>query len=487
MSLKEPLDHQALNRFALGPSVQERAAAVTDLFADKVFLKVTKTKLFTQGVEGLLETFTHPATEYERLAALVELVRISQSSPKTIATEIRNRTTPLLNDPLVSVSSLKEPNDRVYIAKACGWTSATWVINYAIESMISEETAETVRHEFANILFSRAISLADIFLKLQISATSLSFETESPADTMATRLARIIAVLRTGIVSSLLPPGESPGEKLAAFIRLPFSRTGLPTKDERQLTLAREIILCTYDLVRMRFSLATDSDTYLPLKAAKRIFGGSNWPEELRVDLERVANSILEALLLLAKQGLTSQSLVEHLEIVVNHRMRSDALLRDLANGHPELSESVRAWLRKTKYSNVSGTRNTIAESRELRTDPLIGQAILESGRVAEGVSALRLHVIPAIQLYDPSLLPVIESHVVRAESLISVISDISSQRRLGIFGVVGQDIDFSPKYFDTVGGSPGLQVRVVRPAVVRLNEDGQPGEVVVRGLVESL
>jgi hypothetical protein len=262
---------------------------------------------------------------------------------------------------------------------------------------------------------------------------------------------------------------------------------GAPAKDERQLNLAREIILCTYDLVRTHFSLATDADTYLALKAARRLFAGGNWPEALKQDLERVANSILEALLLLAKQGLTAQNLVEHLEIVVSHRLRADALLRELADTHPELDESVRAWLRKAKIPQGTAIRETVAASQELRTDPSLAQAILDAGRVAEGVSALRSQVIPSLSLYDPALVSTLESHAVRAEALVEIITNIARQRRLGVTGVIGQAMDFTPKYFEAIGGVAGTQVRVVRPAVVRLGDDGQLGEVVMKGLVESV
>ncbi|MCC6145258.1 MAG: hypothetical protein WA094_02835 [Candidatus Desulfobacillus denitrificans] len=485
MNMQEPNLHPALRRFAQGPTVQERAAAITDLLADKVFQKVAKTEDFASGVAGLMDVLRHSSTGDDRLAALVQLVRISQSA-KTIAADIRRQVAPLLNDGLVPVRSLKEADDRAYVAKACRWTSAPWVLDYAIDGMVSEDTGETVRAEFAEIVFSRATNLTDIFLGVRTAATGLRFETESPADSMAGRLARIIAALRVAVVGSLLPPGDSPGERLAELIRLPMSSTGLPTKEERQLGLAKEIILCTYDLVRTRFSLATDSDTYSALKAAKRLFVGGSWPEELRHDLERMANSILEAILLLAKQGLSAQSLAEHLEIVVNHRQRADALLRDLADGHPELSESVRAWLRKATRPKGSGMRDTVVASQDLRTDPFIAQAILDASRVEEGISALQAHVIPALQLYDPTLVSSLESHVDRAKSLVSIISDIGRQRRLGVLGIVGQEMDFAPKYFEAVGGSAGLRARVLRPAVVRLSEDGQPGEVVVKGLVES-
>lgn len=485
MTLKDPASHPALTRFVCGPTVTDRAAAVTDLLTDKVLQKLAKSDEFSAGVSALV-TIMRDRVGDDRLAVLAQLSRISQSA-KTIAADIRNQVSPLLTDPLPSVQSLKEADDRGYVAKACRWTTAPWVLDYTIEGMVTEDTGETVRAEFAEIVFARATSLAEIFYKARTVATSIDFGTESPADSMAGRLTRIVAAFRPAIVASLLPPGESPGEKLSELIRLPLSRLGTPAKEDRKINLAREIILCTYDLVRTRFSLATDADTYLPLKAARRLFStGGNWPEELRQDLERVANSILEALLLLAKQGLTAQSLVEHLEVVVGHRLRADALLRELADSHPELNESVRAWLRKTKLPHQGASRDAVVASQELRTDPYLAQAVLDANRLAEGISVIRAQVIPSLTLYDPTLVPTLESHAVRAEALAGIISELAKQRRLGIFGAIGQELEFAPKYFDAIGGTAGGRVRVVRPAIVRLREDNQLSEVVMKGLVES-
>ena len=208
--------------------------------------------------------------------------------------------------------------------------------------------------------------------------------------------------------------------------------------------------------------------------------------KELEKDLNRLENCILEALLLLAKQGITANELVEHLELVVNYQIKADALLRDLADNHPELNESVRSWLRKTKSIQKSEIRKTLIESQDQRTDPIIGQAALESKRISDNISILREQVMSSLELYDPSLVSVLESHVVRTELLLSLVNDLCMSRRLGFFGVIGQEIEFSPKFFDSVSRSAGQFVSVIRPAVVRLDESGLPGEVVVKGLVEA-
>ena len=476
----------ALERFAFGQTVQDKAEAIREMFADKSFLKITKTDEFSVGINGLLNTLRNAVNDQERLAALVELVRVSQSTPKLITKYIREEIKLHLEKQLPSFQLLKVPNDRAYIAKACSWIQYPWVGDYAINGMVTEDTGESARLEFGYVVFSNFKNLSEIFLKLQKSAKALQLDTDSPADSMAIRLSRIFSVLRSNITASSLPAGESCGESLASLARIPFLDIGLPSKEERQLGFAREIVLCTYELLRTRFSLATDADTYLPLKVAKRLFTPSKWPKELDKDLNRLENCILEALLLLAKQGITANELVEHLELVVNYQIKADALLRDLADNHPELNESVRSWLRKTKSIQKSEIRKTLIESQDQRTDPIIGQAALESKRISDNISILREQVMSSLELYDPSLVSVLESHVVRTELLLSLVNDLCMRRRLGLFGVIGQEIEFSPKFFDSVSRSAGQFVSVIRPAVVRLDESGLPGEVVVKGLVEA-
>ena len=54
------------------------------------------------------------------------------------------------------------------------------------------------------------------------------------------------------------------------------------------------------------------------------------------------------------------------------------------------------------------------------------------------------------------------------------------------LHGELGQEVQFSVKFFDLADGAePRQRMLVKQPAVVRLRPDRSPGEVLVRGLLE--
>lgn len=481
-SIKTP-DHPALLKFSSGQTVPDIAAALTELLAAKALQKVAKTSEFGVGLQRLVVLATDARDDCDRLEALAQMVRIAQSA-RAITSEVKRLILPILDAPLPSVQLLKDPDSRGYVAKACGWSQASWILAYAIQAIAEEDTAEKVRTEFAEVVFLRATSLVEIFSMLENAMSELRLATETPADSMAIRIIRVLGVLRVALVVSRLPPGDGVGDRLSSMVRVPLSVTGVTNKEERALSLAREIILCTYELVRTRFSLSTDASTYEPLKTAKRLLAGTAWPEELKADLHLIADCILEALLLLAKQGLMSSSLVSHLELVEN-KFRAGALLRDIADSHPELNEDVRNWLRKSNPIAVGTHRDALTASSELRLDPQLGQALIDAAQVSDDLEVMQTNVITALRVYDPSQASTLEQHTERIKTLLLTIKEIGSRRRLAIYGAAGAMIDFSPKYFEQVGSSVGAKGRVLRPAIVRVDDDGRMGEVVIKGLVE--
>jgi hypothetical protein len=476
-------DHPALLKFSSEQTVSGLAGALTELLAAKALQKVVKTSEFRVGLHRLFQLATDAHDDCDRLEALAQLVRIAQSA-RAITSEVKRLILPLLDFPLPSVHLLKDPDSRGYVAKACGWSQAPWILAYAVQAIAEEDTAEKVRTEFAEVAFLRAASLGEIFSMLEGAMSELRLATETPADSMAIRIIRILGVLRGALVVSRLPPGDGVGDKLSSMVRVPLSVTGLTNKEGRALSLAREIILCTYELVRTRFSLSTDASTYEPLKTAKRILSGTAWPEELKVDLHLISDCILEALLLLAKQGLMSSSLVSNLELVGN-KYRAEALLRDIADSHPELNENVRNWLRKANPIAGGTHREALSASSDLRLDPQLGQALIDAAQVSDDLDVIQANVITALRVYDPSQASILEQHTARTINLLLTIKEMASRRCLAIYGAAGTMIDYSPKYFEQVGAADGAKGRVLRPAIVRVDEDDRIGEVVIKGLIE--
>ena len=56
--------------------------------------------------------------------------------------------------------------------------------------------------------------------------------------------------------------------------------------------------------------------------------------------------------------------------------------------------------------------------------------------------------------------------------------------RALDLYGVIGDEVEMSTKFFSVVGNAPRQRMTVMQPAVVRKRADGAMGEVVTKGLV---
>ena len=64
-------------------------------------------------------------------------------------------------------------------------------------------------------------------------------------------------------------------------------------------------------------------------------------------------------------------------------------------------------------------------------------------------------------------------------------VEEIAKRREISLFGSVGEEIDFAPKYFDLTSAVSQRRVVVRRPAIVRATSNGLPTDVVLKGLVE--
>lgn len=472
----------ALLDFSLGPGVVERSAALKVLQTEKAVHKVFRTPEFQAGVNALVVTAARADEPEERLVSLTQLARIA--SHKGLTEEIARLSQPAFEREWPPASLLSNGDERGYVAKALAWGRAAWVQGYALRSLAAEmPNADKIRGELMAVVFAGSTNLEQVISGLREAFLAELPATDSPADSLARRLAKTVQSLREQIVVSRLVPGENAGKAFEEMASRPLARTGLPSDSDAAASLAQQLIGGTYDLVRRHFSMLTDSDTYSAVRYAKRIVGGM-WPRQLEDDLQQVADCIVEAVLMLAKQGITAEDLREHLELTMGYRERAEARLRELAESHPGIDERIRRWLRGQAVTKLT-TNTLLQESRDIRTDPLVGEVLMEVVRLEAAKDALAADVLPVLQIYDPSKVGPLEQLIGRTADVLRTVTNLTDARRLGLLGVVGGEVDYSPKYFVTTSGLTKPRMRVVRQAIVRLNEDGQPAEVVSQGLVE--
>jgi len=479
---------QLLDRFARGPSLAIRSEAVTRLLDEKLAVRHSKDPRFIEGVSFLERVGSDASGGIDRLTAIAELVRISQVV-KTLQTELRQRLKAAFANQLPSAQELQNSDGRFYVARACTLVSpgASWLATYTATAAADEEaSAAKIRGEFLAALLLNVTTLAEFFRYLSAALSRIDPAKEKPGDSVGRRVTNILSGVRPLIVSSTLPPGEGVGVALTGVLKEPFSAFAAPESESVRLALTKEVILVVFDLVRTRFSVSSDADTYSSVQYTKRFFkGSSSWPESLRDPLRSLQAVIAEAILLLGKQDVLDATLMQMLELVCGYPERARAVAKSLADDHPALPERVKAWLRTGRIGTAQAADPDLIESGLQGADPILANILVEVDRVARDRPGVASDALSALGLYEPRLQEVLRSYLSRGDDLVREIENLASKRRLRLYGTVGERMEFSSKYFEFVGPTPKQEIVVVRPAVVRVSRDGSIGEAVKKGLAE--
>ena len=420
----------------------------------------------------------------ERLLAIAEVVRTAQVV-KRLQTKLRADLAPALALQLPPPGLLQEADDRLNLARALSVIDAPWVTSYLARAIVEEEQGEKARVEFASSLFRRSKSLSTLIGSLANAMEAVSPATEAPGDTLSRRIIRIIAALRSHLAESELEAGEDLGQAIRSLVEEPLKRVGIPREDKVAIELTRELVLFLHEIVRSRFSVASDTALFDVLKFCRRLQSSSSWPDELRMPLDLLVKDVSEMLVLLGRQGVRDQALMDQLEVLCNSPERARGVGRELAQKHADLSEDVRTWLELGRVRAVRAFNEVAVEALAHEADGAIGLALDEARRARESIDGVRADVLDALQVYEPALKAALEDALNRAVAAAVRLEHAARKRNVDLLGRAGEEVDFSPKFFDLAGARSGVRATVRRPAVVRMRPDGTPGEVIVKGVCE--
>lgn len=476
----------AFDRYATANEPRERQRALTELVALKALPKQVEDPRFLQGMEYWRGLLVQPDVEEDlRLLAVAELVRAAQSvKVKKWAAWVGEALTPAFDQPLPPCKLLKEADERLNVARACAASSADWLPGYLAQSIAEEDTGEKTRAECLKALLSRTDSLADAFGLLASAFSAIRFDTEAPGDSMAKRLVRTLTTLRPALLASLVEAGEGAGKQFDDWLRAAMRVSGKPREEVTQVDLTREVALTLHDLVRTRFSMATEPETFSVLKQCRAFFSGISWPGDLREAMDLLVQDVSEALLLLGRQDVPQQSLLEQLELVCGLKERANAVAAQLADKHTELPERIRDWLRRGRLVATHSASDVLQASLLDSNDAAVGLALIESQKLAASEEVLQ-RVIGTVEIYEPSLTRPVNNYAQQVRETMVAVQEVANRRGVSLMGAVGEEVEFSAKFFEPLRAITGPRVVVRRPAIVRAS--GQQGgvDVVMKGLVE--
>lgn len=484
--MSQPTIEEAFDLYANAADPRDRQRAFSDLVTLKAIPKQIEDPRFEAGVTAWERVLNQASTsDEERLLAVAELMRTAQVvKAKKWSSRIGEVIQQTLDTPLPPARLLKDADERLNVARACGMSKASWLPTYLALSIAEEDTGEKARSEFLTALLSRTESLADAFGLLGNAFSTIGFDTEAPGDSMAKRLVRTLAALRPVLLASLVESGEGAGKQLDEWLRAALRASGRPKEEKSQLDLTREVALTLHDLVRTRFSMATEHETFAVLKQCRGFFSQVSWPSDLRDTMELLVQDVSEALLMLGRQDVPQQALLDQLELVCGLKERAKAVATQLAGRHSELPERIRDWLRRGRLVAMHTASDVLQTSLLDANDTAVGLALIESRKLALAEETLQ-RIIGTVEIYEPTLIRSANGYVQQVRDTLSALTEVANRRGIQLVGIEGETTEFSAKFFDPLRAISGLQVTVRRPAIVRTNGLQGGADVLMKGLVE--
>lgn len=476
---------ESLARFAnVATPPIERQAALTALISSKFLPKQATRAEVAGGRAILLEQAVKAADPGDRLLAIAESVRLTQVVKRWADDTIARLRESFVSE-LPPMRLLGDADDRLNLARACTQMQAEWLSDYLPRSIADEEAGEKARAELLGGLLARSADLAEAMKRLAGAFQVLRPDTEVPADTLARRVTRTLTAMRAAILDIELEAGDDLGGALHSLVTGWIAGVGRPQDEKVRIDLSREALLMLHDVLRTRFSVAADPDMYRVVEYCRRLCGGSVWPDEMRVPLERLTTDVTEALILLGRQGLMDQGLLDQLHTLCSYPERAQAVAKNIAAKHSELPEGVRAWLQRGRQVSIRPASEAAEQIAAANADGCVGLALQEVRQARQLAETLTAPLSATITIYEPTLSSATSELLNRIKSLALHVEQTASLRSVELYGVPGEEIEIATKFFEIAGPRPRQRMTVRQPAIVRRKSDGSIGEVITKGIVE--
>lgn len=474
----------ALDQFAGAPPISQREA-LPQLLASRTRQAAIADQRFARGVERLKQSAVN-AEGVDQLVAVAALMRISgvqrgQQGDLTAAVRegLRSEPGPAL--------LLGDPDDRTYLGRACELAALPWCVEYSARAAVAEEAGAKAREAFVRSLLVSAPDVSTALRAIGHEWRGWSPDTETPADSAGRRLRRLLASISKAVneLGASLEVAAEDGELLAALIT--NAVIGYEDKPSRAVAegVAEAVAGATHQLVRARFSVATSSSTYAAIRAARRWLSGHAWSQfaDRSESLAWVAGDIYEALLILARQGLTDSALRDALVVARGSREKAAAdLLR--AASSPGVPSAARDWLATGRSGSDAPSDRSARGGR--REEEALADLLVDAVRFRSSENRFRHASLPELEVLDPDLASELKRLLNQALGLADGTEALGRRRRLRPRGEPGEVEDYAPLEHDLVESGDGgvRRVRILRPVVERIEESGIP-HVVRKGLAE--
>lgn len=443
--------------------------------------------------EGALAQLGQDAAEaegQERLLALASLMRLrAQLRSARDAARFEPHLRRALGRELPDLSSLEDPDDRAYCARALSFADESWSLPFLASFAVNEEAAESARSEAVAVLLEgRSADAA-------LEALAASFErweprTQNPTETYAKRALRLLSSLEQHLLTARGATTAS-ARAVSRLVRPRIRSTAPDVKREVADGLARGTLRLVHALVRLRFSLAVDARTYEPIASVRDWYAPHQWSKFVAdaVEAQEVCGDLREAILILARQGRADRDLERRLELVLGGEAPARELLAGLAleGGVPETLRHRLATGSELAVVDEEGPGSLVQREQDAADAPLLGELLRIANEVQRASHVVTRDVLDELAILAESAVPPVRSLAVRARDLADSVGTLTRRRGLRLKGTPGETTEYSPHEHQLVGQQlTGVRwVRIVQPAVEQETSATGTFRIVHKALVE--
>jgi len=470
--------------------MKQRNEVITQMMTDKSLFQAVKEDSFKKEIDEIFVIASEDNDAVQKLLAIGAITRIAFFI-KALRAPFFERLQPVFETPIPSLQILDEADDRLYVAKSFEYIKPVdWLSGYLASELFLEEKGEKTRSSVVTDLVSRSNDLNDI---LSLCVCSIEhFKAQSSdlsADQIIKRYTLAFKTLRQAIATADITSHEQSGESFKQLL-ITATRGTSGIKDNKiQFSFAEEVIAFIHSLVQVRFSLATDALTYSALSHLKSWLGKTDWLIFLSKsqNIAVIQSDLSEAVLILAKQGITDADLLNVLKLTYPSRDKAKSLFKKIANSSESIPSEVKTWLMSAGTNTGQNNNKQTDESNLLNADQSIALLLLDALRFEQIVSNTEHNLTSSVEMFDPALESQTQTLFVRGRSVLNNVKSLAAKRGLQTRGNSGDVVEYSPLEHQLINGnSLGVRkVKIITPLVERVIRNNV--STVLQAQVEAL
>lgn len=435
------------------------SSTITKAMASRAIHALADNVVFWQSIEHL-PAWVKVDDDLAFLLALAELGRIA-ATLRAKAKPIGPIVLKLLNKRVPVHFSIGDGDQRYYAAVA--WEHAKFPVDAAVaaRTAVLEDSSDKARRAWLRLLLQQrnaddAIGdLATALKDMRWLHLPISDRTPEPAKDRARRVAALLKALRAELDADRVEVGDDITSALSDFVSAAFALVPRAKKHSDTERAGTEFVHLVLHIIRMKFRILTEPAIYAAAVKVRRWMVDGGWYRFTKdsTAAARLREALVEGLVLLLKQGKVSQDLTElHRQLSPTAQESAKAFAR-VAAEERDLAPEMRTWLETGEYEQVE-------------------VELLETDDTAIAMALLAAHELPPTDSLEetspearPSPEPANATHefIRRAEELKARILHVANQRKLSVFGEVGEIVDFSPHAHRSTGGGTSSKARVVK------------------------